>query len=151
MQRYEEAMVDETVHAIGAGLLAVQALGKPLHLGPPLTAMPDLNEDLASIAVDAFWDGCVGEGNAALQAQEQASREEGAAQAYLNGVAAEEALHAELAWDTVEWILGRKDVAARTLLGEALTLEPTPSGEEEAQARYTHVLSEAKARLRSML
>ena len=75
-QRYEQAMIDETLHAMGAGTLAAKTLGQSLHLGSPLTAEPDLNVDLASIAVAAFWDGCIGEGVAALEASEQALNKE---------------------------------------------------------------------------
>ena len=115
-QRYEHAMVDETLHAIGAGTLAAKTLGQSLHLGSPLTAEPDLNVDLASIAVAAFWDGCIGEAAAALEVSERAMKEHGATKAYLQAVAAEEAEHTELAWSTIEWGLERGDAATETLL-----------------------------------
>ena len=149
--RYQTAIADEITHALGAGAMAVQATGQALHLGPPLTARPDLEVDLASIALDAFWDGCVGEGVAALEAEADAEKADGPAQAYLAAVALEEASHAELAWDTVGWVLDQGDTMTHQLLGETLELEPALAGEAQAQSRYNGVLQHAKKRLRTML
>ena len=150
-QRYEQAMIDETLHAMGAGTLAAKTVGQSLHLGSPLTAEPDLNVDLASIAVAAFWDGCIGEGVAALEASEQALNKEGATKRYLEAVASEEAEHAELAWNTIEWVLERGDAATETLLREALELTPQSNGTAAQAARYAEVLQDSKARLQSLL
>lgn len=80
-------------------------------------------EALVTVAREAWVDGCLSEGTAAL-VTERASRDSRARWAQeVNGVLArEEAEHAELAWDVLEWCWRNADPAAAAVI-ENLAVE----------------------------
>jgi hypothetical protein len=75
---------------------------------------------LAELAAATVREGCVWETIAALEAQICAAEAtDSEVTAVLQTVAADEARHAELAWDIVRWALGAGDARVATAVGAA--------------------------------
>lgn len=122
----QAAMADELRHARLCFALAGAYAGRAIGPGP-LDPAGALEADEAEILAAAILEGCVGETVAALEALESARcAEDPVVRGVLEGIAADEARHAELAWRFVRWSLAR-DPAARSLVAEvfaaALALE----------------------------
>jgi hypothetical protein len=122
VERAHEAALDEIRHARLSFALAAAYAGEALGPGPfPVTAgdgghVP-VAASLAELAAATAIDGCVGETVAALVASEQlALATDPAVRAALAQIAADEARHAELAWQTVAWALGVGGAAVRAAL-----------------------------------
>ncbi len=131
--RCAQAQADEVAHARTAFTLASMFLGHEVEPGP--MAIPSLpTPSLAALAASTVRDGCV---NEALAAAEAALRLAGATlepvRAALAVVVEDEARHAVLARDIVEWAVdvGGTDVAiaVRAAWAEALAREPRVSAE----------------------
>ncbi|HMF40658.1 MAG TPA: hypothetical protein VKQ32_08185 [Polyangia bacterium] len=109
------AALDEIRHARLAFGLAAAYGGKPVAPGP----LPDLQRAAAvtastraELAAETVVDGCLAEGVAAAAAEEAARRAaDPVVRATLQAVAADEASHAELAWDIVRWCCEGGDAA----------------------------------------
>jgi len=101
------AALDEIRHARLAFGLAAAYAGRSVAPAP----LPDLQRasavmasTLADLAAESVVDGCVAEGVSAAAAAEAARRaQDPAVRATLEAIAADEASHAELAWDIVQW------------------------------------------------
>jgi hypothetical protein len=116
------AALDEVRHArLCLGLASAYA-GAPV--GPsalPLGGQVEVTSDLASIAVRAAREGCIGETIAAVQAEEQHARAtDPAVRAVLAIIAADEARHAELSWRTVAWAVRTGGDRVRVAVAEVL-------------------------------
>src|ERR1700687_764789 len=103
------AVDDEQRHAAATLALASRWSGGALALAP-LVAPPRFDRPsaaaLTELALEAWHDGCLGEGTAALVARQGLSRVRDAeATRALAHMAPDEARHAELSWRIVEWAL----------------------------------------------
>ena len=154
------AALDEVRHARLCFALASAYAGEDIAPGPfPLGSHVAIEESLVALAVSTFKEGCLGETVAAVIAAEQLARAtDPAVVAALTQIAADEARHAELAWQTVAWALraGGSDVHAavsRALCeatamgsgGRAPDLHATPRRAMEAHGRLDAAAT-AKAR-----
>ena len=149
---YVKAAEDEYYHALGAGALVVKSGAPSFTLGPPLTETSLQESGLASIATEAFWDGCVGEGVAARYAKARSVEAEDEAVAdYLSLVADEEATHAALAWRTIEWALAQRDPMVTSILEDAVALEIEIPADTPVAEHYRKVLVESKLRLKALV
>ena len=104
----------------------------PTVRGPgPLTAATPRSPTLVQVAVDAFLEGCVGETTAALVAERGAALStDPHTREVLEGIAADEAEHAALAWRTVKWALEQGGAEVAGALRRAFADLPTPSFED---------------------
>ena len=149
---YIKAAEDEYYHALGAGTLVVKSGAPSFTLGPPLTETSLQESDLASIASEAFWDGCIGEGVAARYAKARSVEAEDESVAdYLSLVADEEATHATLAWRTIEWALSQRDPMVTSILKDAVALEVETPADTPVAEHYRKVLVESKLRLKALV
>jgi hypothetical protein len=98
------AALDEVGHARAALGIARALLGESVDLGP-LRSPTSARATLRTVAIEALLDGCIGEGSAAARAHVAAARAREPVAAVLRTVAADETLHAALAWSTVRWAL----------------------------------------------
>ena len=85
-----------------------------------LRVKPFLLPWIADVAARVVQEGCIGETLASLLAAEQAARAtDPAIRAALEVIAEDEAQHAELAWRTVAWALGRGETSVRCAIANA--------------------------------
>jgi hypothetical protein len=139
----QRAMADEIAHARACYALASAYEGCPV--GPGRLDMSDAlaTDDLASLAVAAVREGCVGETLAALIAQVGAAQaRDPAVRAVLKQIAADETRHAQLAWRFVQWALGRSSAVAVAVreafvaaLQEPVAARPWPPHVDDAAMR----------------
>jgi hypothetical protein len=130
------AAADEVRHARACLALASTYAGRPVSPGAfPFEGRADVSSDLAEIAARAAYEGCVGETVAAIQAAEQLNvATDPHVRDVLGSIAEEEARHAELAWRTVAWAIGRGGEPVRNAVAGALRaamdhlLESRPEG-----------------------
>ncbi|HHH30964.1 MAG TPA: hypothetical protein ENK57_21830 [Polyangiaceae bacterium] len=120
IERTHEAMADETRHARTCFALASAYAGE--RIGPGALPMDGALEgrDDATILRLVIREGCIGETVAAIEAAEAAAHaSDPVVRVILEGIAADEHRHAELAWKYVDWMLSQGDEAmAATLLAE---------------------------------
>jgi hypothetical protein len=106
------AGLDEARHARLCYAVASQ-LGGPV--GPDRLDLRglDLNVDPAAMVVESILEGCIGETIAAARMAYLAARvDDREIAAMLESIAADEAMHAALAWKALDWMLRHFDVAA---------------------------------------
>jgi hypothetical protein len=136
--RARAAAEDEVRHAVVAGAVTAELGGQTVSLEPPaLDRRPAVRgaPGLARLAVESWLDGCLGEGTAAasLAAEAEAARWPGLREAQ-STVAADEARHAELAWDVLGWTLSVGGADLRSALAGAVAQpgeeEPALSGDD---------------------
>jgi len=109
--RAEQAAADEVGHAAGFAHLRAER-GAPSAASP--VEVPQAPRSLEALAVENAVEGCVRETFDALVAGYQArTAGDEALRRIMTRVAAEELLHAELAWDVSEWLDTQLDAAAR--------------------------------------
>ncbi len=119
LEEAQRAMADEVRHAQICFSLASAYAGRAMGPGPlPIDGALDESTDVASILVATIVEACIGETIAAMHAEVAASRSrDPAVRRALEGIAADEARHALLAWRFVGWMLERDpslcDVARR--------------------------------------
>lgn len=119
------AALDEVEHARACFSLASAYAGEAIEPGPiDLGGALAIDADLASIAVAAVREGCVGETLASVEAKAAAaSTTDGAVRALLERIADDEGRHAELAWRVVAWTIDtggeRVRAAVRAAFGES--------------------------------
>ncbi|KIG17328.1 putative lipoprotein [Enhygromyxa salina] len=120
--RCHAAALDEIAHAqlcldmarsFGAGEIDFGALPMP----KPRVAT------LEELALEALEEGCLGEGVAAMRARISAERSSGKVSAVLTQIAEDETRHAELAWATLDWMLGQDASLAPILTARLAQLE----------------------------
>lgn len=103
-----QAQADEARHAQGAFALAAAAFGRPVEPGPIDLSGVTVRTDPLEIALGLVHEACVNETVAAALAGLAAERAtDPAARAHLEGVAADEAAHAELGWRSLRWLLAK--------------------------------------------
>ena len=89
---------------------------------------------LATLAREAWLDGCLGEGIAAAQAADAAASARGAAAGVQHAIAADERRHAELAWEILAWAWREGGEQVRDAVAEATAAEPeVPVGGEDGE------------------
>jgi len=162
---------DEQRHAAAALALASRWSGGVLALGP-LVAPPRFDRPseaaLTALALEAWQDGCLGEGTAALAARQGLARaRDPQATRALSRIAPDEERHAELSWRIVEWALRTgvtrvRDAVADAVLGatvlcataeedaELLAWNGRLTAAERNQAR-AEIEDEARRRVRLLL
>jgi hypothetical protein len=131
--RAHAAALDEARHARLCYALAAAYDGDAL--GPAALAIPRRDPPaFASLVVDTFVDGCLGETIATLEAEHAlAHATEPAVRAALTEIARDEAAHAELSFATLAWLVTRGGAAARAALERALVtidVGTSPDGHE---------------------
>jgi hypothetical protein len=115
-------------------------------------------EALATLAREAWVDGCIGEGIAAAQAA-AAATSAGAAEAEVQrAIAADERRHAELAWDVLDWIWRTGGSGPRDVIAEATAAEPEIAAVDRperdtgaARAAAEREVGEARERIRALV
>ena len=108
VQGAQSALADEIRHANVCFALASHYAGLPLAAGPLDVSGSLATLDLASVAALVVTEGCIGETVAATLAAEQAlAASDPQIKKILQGIAEDEARHAELAWRFVQWAMGR--------------------------------------------
>jgi hypothetical protein len=118
------AMSDEAAHARQAFALASAYAGAPRGPGALAVDGSLASPDLESSVLTAFLEGCIGETVAALEAREAATRaQDETVRAVLAKVADEEARHALLAYEFVQWALPRASAALANSLRITLRSE----------------------------
>ncbi len=101
----QRAGSDEIDHAKRCFAIAGRYAGTALEPGA-LAMLPTRPSKLVQLACDTFLEGCVGETTAALRVARQAAVcEHPVLRATLDGIAEDEARHAQLAWQTLTWTL----------------------------------------------
>jgi len=129
------AAEDELRHAVIAAGVTATLGGRAVSLEPPaLDRRPAAAgaAGLARLAAESWLDGCLGEGAAAAclaaEAEQARSPELGRAQ---RAIAADEARHAQLAWDVLAWTLSVGEADLRRALKSAVATdrvaEPGPA------------------------
>ncbi len=107
LRRTHRAALEEIAHATLCYSAAQAYAGRPLSPG----AMPELlraeeGPSLQRMAIESLEDGCLGEGISALEADYRLSRAtDPVVRRTLAAIARDEAGHAALAWDVLEWCL----------------------------------------------
>lgn len=162
IERSLRAALDEVRHARLCFGLATGFSGRRWTAGP-LPALDGLRrpprprtsdqEGLARLAVSSLFDGCLGEQVAALAA-ERAGREaeDPVVRGVLAEIARDEYAHAAVAWDVIDWCLGKGGEPVRRALTEAIArlpsrkapaLPPIP-GMSDSRLEAHGLLSQAK-------
>lgn len=136
------AAADELRHAIDSGAIAAGLSGRKLsvaggrhHLRSPATG----RDALLRLALEAWVDGCLGEGVAAeVAAAEARCAQSPAIAAVQLRIAHEEAKHAELGWEVLQWCLREGGDRVRDALLAArdaeFTGEQADAGSEDLRA-----------------
>ena len=118
--RARDAAADELRHAaISAQAAAGLAAAPTLALDPPVSSERSVASGRAAIvrlAVESFLDGCIGEGTAAAVAAREAELARDDIARLQRTIACDEARHAELAWDILEWTVAVEPEATRAAL-----------------------------------
>jgi hypothetical protein len=122
VEQAQAAMADETRHAKICFALASAYAGRAIGPGPLEMTGVNLATDLASSALTAFIEGCIGETVAAAEANEAAAHAtDPTIAAVLAGIAEDEARHAALAWRFIAWALASFAPGAKARMLEVLS------------------------------
>lgn len=137
VERALSAAGDEVRHAARCSEIASSLAGwrvQPALLRPPSARDVDRRAALVRMALEAWHDGCLGEGAAAARARRsRAGASDAAVQAALGEIAGDEARHAELAWRVLAFCLAEGGREVREAIGEAVTgPAPAPPAERPA-------------------
>lgn len=91
----------------------------------PVAAVREARCDAASIAREALVEGCLGEGTAAaLLARAAKAADDPEVRGVLEATAADEARHADLAWEILRWCLEQPEGAVADAVADALRALP---------------------------
>lgn len=149
VRRAHASADDEARHAIATARASMVYGGAPITLGgvTPHTRAPAHGTDaLVRLAVESWVDGCLGEGKAAAAVAREAQLAPCDAQRDMQlTIAADEARHAELAWDVLAWAIaeGGDDVRhAVHACRDAMPAERTSGLDEGSDLREHGLLSE---------
>jgi hypothetical protein len=119
----QAAMADETRHAKTCFALASAYADRAIGPGRLEMTGVSISADLASCAVLAFIEGCIGETIAAAEANEAAAcAADPTIASVLAGIAEDEARHSALAWRFVAWALASSAPGARARMLAALSV-----------------------------
>jgi hypothetical protein len=108
------------------------------HVNEPARPQLEASAGLVRLAVESWVDGCLGEGVAAAAAREEAKLATDATlRAAQTTIATDEAQHAELAWDVLEWALATGQSQVKSALRATAQAAPTTStGTTQGFARH---------------
>jgi hypothetical protein len=122
----QAAGLDEVRHADLCFELATTYAGSPLGPGR-LDSPPPRPANLIRLAVDTFFEGCVGETIAALRAtRAEATCTIEPVRAILKMIIRDETKHAALSWSTVAWAISEGGAPVRAALRKAAKIERKP-------------------------
>lgn len=129
------ALGDEVRHTARCSAIASALAGwrlRPALLPPPAARDADRRAALVRMALEAWHDGCLGEGAAAARARRSlAGASDAGVRAALFEIARDEAQHAELGWRVLAYCLTEGGRAVREAVGDAMTgPAPAPPGDE---------------------
>ncbi|MGK3993046.1 hypothetical protein [Sorangium sp. So ce1024] len=129
------ALGDEVRHTARCSAIASALAGwrlQPALLPPPPARDPDRRAALVRMALEAWHDGCLGEGAAAARARRSlVGASDAGVRAALFEIARDEAQHAELGWRVLAYCLTEGGRAVREAVGDAMTgPAPAPPGDE---------------------
>ncbi|WP_437774252.1 hypothetical protein [Sorangium sp. So ce1097] len=129
------ALGDEVRHTARCSAIASALAGwrlRPALLPPPAARDADRRAALVRMALEAWHDGCLGEGAAAARARRSlAGASDAGVRMALFEIARDEAQHAELGWRVLAYCLTEGGRAVREAVGDAMTgPAPAPSGDE---------------------
>lgn len=151
IDRALDAAQDELRHAVMTARASMCYGGAPLRLGrvtPATRAHAQGRDALARLAVESWIDGCLGEGKAAAAVACEADLAPASELAAMQrAIAADEARHAELAWDVLAWALaaGGDDVRhALAAVRDARPSDATSGVDSQVDLRPHGLLSEAE-------
>ena len=110
----QRALADEVEHArLCFGLASLYA-GRGVGPGPLAISGAGMSTDLAALTDAVIREACIGETLAAFEAREAAAQtEDPVVRATLTKIADDEARHAELGWQCVQWAVVGTDAVAR--------------------------------------
>ena len=119
--RTHQAALDEVDHARRSAALASRFAGRATSPGAlPAAIAPIALVDLATLAVETLREGCLGEAvSAQVAARSLALATDPEVRATLGLIARDEAEHAALAWDLVDWCLAAGGDPVRHALSAA--------------------------------
>ncbi|WP_437547212.1 hypothetical protein WME97_44625 [Sorangium sp. So ce367] len=124
------ALGDEVRHTARCSEIASALAGwrlRPALLPPPAARDADRQAALVRMALEAWHDGCLGEGAAAARARRSlAGAKDAGVHAALGEIARDEALHAELGWRVLAYCLAEGGREVREAVGDAMT-GPAPA------------------------
>ncbi|AUX42137.1 uncharacterized protein SOCE26_035640 [Sorangium cellulosum] len=136
VQRAAAAADDEVRHAARCSDIASALAGwrvAPVLLPPPPARDVDRRAALVRLALEAWHDGCLGEGAAAARARRSLpGASDAAVKATLGEVARDEARHAELGWRVLAYCLAEGGRDVREAVGDAIT-GPAPAPAEASE------------------
>jgi hypothetical protein len=148
VRRALDAAEDEVRHAAICSAVATRMGAGPFRPradGDSIRPALQRRAHLERLAVESFIDGCLGEGVAAERARfAAASSQDPLLRAAHRRIATDEARHAELGWDIVQWSLGAGGSPTRRALAECLR-------GDFGDPRRNRVGAHARARLRREL
>lgn len=124
--RSHQAALEEVDHARRCAALASRFAGRPVAPGAlPEACAPVARVDLATMAADTLREGCLGEAVAAeVAARALAKATDAGVREALTVIARDEAEHARLAWDIVDWCVSAGGDPVRDALAEVLRTAP---------------------------
>ncbi|WP_438021835.1 hypothetical protein [Sorangium sp. So ce233] len=128
-----DALGDEVRHAARCSEIASSLAGwrlRPALLPPPPARDADRRAALVRMALEAWHDGCLGEGAAAARARRSlAGASDAGVRAALGEIARDEAQHAELGWRVLAYCLAEGGREVREAVGDAIAgPAPAPPG-----------------------
>lgn len=124
--RTHRAALDEVDHARRSAALASRFAGRVTSPGAlPAAIAPIARVDLTTLAVETLREGCLGEAvSAQVAARSLALATDPEVRATLGLIARDEAEHAALAWDLVDWCLAAGGASVRMALSAAAAALP---------------------------
>ncbi len=138
----QRALADEVEHArLCFGLASLYA-GRGVGPGPLAISGAGIGTDLAALTDAVIREACIGETLAAFEAREAAAQtEDPVVRATLTKIAEDEARHAELGWQFVQWAMTDADAIARARATFAAAIAEVRHGiERDAAAAGTSSL-----------
>jgi hypothetical protein len=144
---------DERHHAHAAFAIASRWARSPFAVAP-LDAQPRFDRPsqsaLTQLAIEAWQDGCLGEGTAAMCARRGLARvRDEQAASVLARIAADEERHAEVSWRIVEWCADAGGSSVSDAIAESarrVAPEPTNQREDEDWLSWNGRLTTAERR-----
>ncbi|WP_433926186.1 hypothetical protein AB3662_24990 [Sorangium cellulosum] len=146
------ALGDEVRHTARCSEIASSLAGwrlRPALLPPPPARDADRRAALVRMALEAWHDGCLGEGAAAARARRSlAGASDAGVRAALGEIARDEAQHAELGWRVLAYCLAEGGREVREAVGDAIAgPAPAPPGghvELEGERKETQAFGQLR-------
>jgi len=144
VERTHRAALDEVAHARLAYALASGYAGQEVGPGPfPLGTQVELNRTLVDLAVSTVREGAIIETKGAVLAAEARSvARDPAVRSALDRIAADEADHACLAWETIAWAIEEGGPSVRDAVSEAFVTAVAAGIDEPPKSVSTPTLED---------